>query len=107
MGFTISDYLYIKYAVNFVEGFGRRQTLPNMSKLIEVGKIKVPKQVTITLSETEARYMAVKCDEETMLFRYRINMLQGANPPAGLLDHWRENARLAEAIVDKIAEADQ
>jgi hypothetical protein len=88
-----------------------------MSKLIEIGKVAPPKQVTITLSEKEAHYIAVfmgyilrersKLDEETMLFRYRINMMGGQNPPAELLDHWRDNARLAEGIIDKIATADQ
>ena len=78
-----------------------------MSKLIEIGRQQPPKQVTITLSEKEAHYIAVKLDEETMMFRYRINMLQGQNPPTGLLEHWRENSRLAEAIIDKIATADQ
>lgn len=78
-----------------------------MSKLIEIGRIQPPKEVTITLTEKEAHYVAVKLDEETMLFRYRINMMGGQNPPAALLDHWRENSRLAESIVDKIATADQ
>ena len=78
-----------------------------MSNLIEIGRQQPPKQVTITLSEKEAHYLAVRCDEETMMFRYRCNMMAGQNPPPGLLEHWRESSQLAEGIIDKIAAADQ
>jgi hypothetical protein len=77
-----------------------------MRNLIEIGKVAPPKRVTLTLTEKEAHYVAVKLDEETMLFRYRVNMLAGQNPPPGLLEHWRESSALAEAVIDKIAAAD-
>jgi hypothetical protein len=76
-----------------------------MSKVIDLQSPPTAKKVTVELTEKEAFWLAVRLDEETMLYRYRVNMLEGRNPAAPILEHWKDDFQTAERILDKIAQA--